>query len=882
MTTYTQARRGLAVLSPLGLDALLLEKFSGREALSELFCFHLELLAPQPIPFEKVLGQLLTVELAPPGQPKRVLSGIVSRLRQGEEVSAASGLSSFVRYHAELVPEFWRLTRRVRSRVFQRKTVLEMLNTVLKDEGKLRVVFELASTSAYLPHHYCVQYQESDFAFASRLMEEEGLYYFFRHTDEGEHQLVIRDDSPQSMALPGVEMVPYRRRTEPYPGLRVWSWHKEQEVCAGLFALEDFNHAVPGQRLRAEKALADTVPAGQVKHALNAGSLGLEVHEYPAGYAHRFDSLNPSGTQEADDFEQLFQVPAPIAQLRMEEAASHALSIEGAGDAAGFAPGFQFTLAGHFDGDGSYVLTEVEHSASLKGVYTKSEEEAFAYENRFRCVPVELRYRPARRTPRPRIDGIQTAEVVGLSQQPEEIYCDKFGRIKVQFHWDRSRAKNADSSCWVRVAQPWAGKRWGTLHIPRVGQEVVVAFRNGDPDEPVILGGLHNAENPPPFDLPRHSTLTGYRTHTPQKDAPEFNGLLFDDAAGQEETMLRAQRDLLLHAGNDAIISARGDLDYFVAGQYAEHLGLFPGTAAPGNSSSSGNSSKPATSATSEQKPAEQQSSIKTAEAPKATKAEEPPAGPWADFSNADKSLSFSIAKPNLKMSMGLNAKADFGLNFAVGVGGGVKVDVNPFALAGRLPAGGGQLLGKLFPTWAKPLELLGTGGAGSLSALLGANLGISLGGGGSKFEIGPSIKYSRGDEYTLKGAFATESKWGNILANRGRDLAAHILANAITASLVATQACIGKRDQPTNIALISVNSVVGAATLVYLLTELSFALFAPKAILKDNKDASTVTDIFLETVAAYKAVRAKVSTDKLEVKKDGEEIGESVPLKSE
>jgi type VI secretion system secreted protein VgrG len=552
MIHYLQANRPMRVTTPLGPDVLLLVGLKGVEGLSELFSFQLDLLAPlvDAVDFHKLLGQPIGMQIEPASLAPRNFHGIarsVTQSRQDEQ---------FVHFEMEVVPKFWLWTQRTTSRIFQQKSVPDILNEVL--DG---LDFEQKLNGEYLPRNYCVQYRESNFAFASRLMEEEGIFYYFEHSAAG-HKLILAD-GPAALpdyATPG--LVTY---DELKGGLRsderISSWRKTQQVRPTNFTLWDHCFQLPGQNLAAEANLPETAEAGTVKHTLAPQDVELEAYDYPGQYAKRFDGVAPGGGESADGPTKIFEDNQRTVRLRSEEQAAQTLAVAGEGNCAGFSPGYKFTLAGHFNGDGSYVLKRVEHAARLNVGYRSSDEgEVLLYENKFRCAPLDLPLRPPRVTPRATIAGVQTATVVG--PQGSEIFIDKYGRVKVQFHWDRLGKNNADSSCWLRVGQVWAGNRWGGFFWPRVGHEVVVVFVEGDPDRPLIVGSVYNAANMPPTDLPDEAKVGGIKSCIfGGNPLINFNALYFHDTPGTEYVQLHSETDEVVHA-------EKNKLHYVPAGEF--------------------------------------------------------------------------------------------------------------------------------------------------------------------------------------------------------------------------------------------------------------------------------------------------------------------------
>jgi type VI secretion system secreted protein VgrG len=541
MAKYTQVNRWLRVYTPLGADKLLLTRFEGTERLSEAFCFRLEMVAElaTAVEFDKLLGQQICVEIAPPKRPARYVSGLVVSFTQGRRDD------TFQYFSAELRPKFWRLSKRRQSRIFQQQSAAKVLTTVL--DG---VEQQPQLTAQYLPHNFCVQYRESDFAFANRLMEEEGIYYFQEHTRDS-HKLLLADASTQAKKLAEGATL----RFDPSRGgrrddVRIGAWTKTQRIVATNYQLWDHQFQLPGQTLEASQTLTTTVQAGSVAHTLAAkGTEKLGDFDYPGDYAHRFDGIDADGAEQADDVQHVFTANTRAARVRMQREACRALTIAGESNAPHLAPGYQFTLAGHYDGDGDYFLVGVTHLATQSFSRPGQDEEPPTYENSFECVPASLAWRPAAQTRAPRIRGTQNAVVVGPSG--EQIFTDKYGRIKVQFLWDREGKHDVHSSCWLRVQQYAAGNSWGQVHVPRVGQEVLVAFHEGDPDQPHVVGVNYNPQQMPPFDLPSERTITGFKSHSKNGNANNFSGLLYNDADGQEYVQLHSERTMTHSAEHD-------------------------------------------------------------------------------------------------------------------------------------------------------------------------------------------------------------------------------------------------------------------------------------------------------------------------------------------
>lgn len=522
MPSYNSSNRPLTIRTPPKTEGLLLVGINGHEAISQLFHFRLELIVANdtPVSFERLLGQEATVTLRQEDDTLRRISGIMSRLTQ------AGRDAQFTSFQADLVPRLWLRTKRVQTRVFQQMSVPNILKQVLAD---LDVIYQFVS--AYEPRDYCTQYQESDFAFVSRLMEEEGIYYYFRHGEES-HQLVI-SDSATYPKLPVGDKVTFDPAQGVKQSVRIREWSKTQEVCAGAYTLWDHHFELPNTHLEKRANVVERVMVGKVEHRLHGlANRDLEMFEFPGGYAQRFDGVGPGGADQAKHLQKVYPEGERVAGLRVEEEAVRSLTIQGASNCGQLLPGHAFVLQRHFDADDNYLVTRVEHRASMNG-YRSGQELTWEYANRFECLPAAMPYRPRRLTPRPMIAGAQTATVTGVADQP--LFLDKYGRVKVQFHWDRLGKKDVSSSCWVRVAQVWAGKSWGAFFWPRVGHEVVVIFENGDLDCPLIVGSVYNAMNVPPVDLPADSAIAGIKSCILGGDpATRFNSLIFYDAPGAE------------------------------------------------------------------------------------------------------------------------------------------------------------------------------------------------------------------------------------------------------------------------------------------------------------------------------------------------------------
>ena len=502
----------MTVSTPLGEDKLLLVGFEGTEQISGLFSFRLDLVATnanaKDVKFEDVLGKEMTVTMLMDGGKPRYFSGICRRFEQGNRDS------DFTTYRAEIVPQFWLTTRTARSRIFQQISVHDILKKVLTG---LPLEDKLGGT--YEKREYCVQYRETDFNFACRLMEEEGIFYFFTHAKNA-HKLVIADAQSAHPDVPGITKIQWDveegNRRELH---HIHEWVKRQEVRSGKFSLWDHSFQRPGDNFESKKNTQPSVAVGKVTHKLEvAGNSSMELYDYPGEFAQRFDGIDKGGGGQGGELGKITQDGTRTVGLRMEAEALAGLLIEGSSNCNQFTSGHKFTLEKHFDAEGKYILTSVHHVADGGNAYRTGDDRDFAYSNSFTCIPDALPFRPQRTTPKPVVMGVQTAVVVGPAGQ--EIFVDKYGRVKVQFPWDREGKHDADSSCWIRVSQSWTGKGWGHIANPHIGTEVIVAFLEGDPDRPIIVGRVYNASHMPPYPLPAAAPILGSKSPTLRATQP--------------------------------------------------------------------------------------------------------------------------------------------------------------------------------------------------------------------------------------------------------------------------------------------------------------------------------------------------------------------------
>ncbi len=449
MGDFTQERRFIAVDTPLGKDELLLTSFEGVESVSSPFDFQLTALSTNlEIKPEDLIGKQITVKIQ--NEQGRVFNGVVRQFSCGEITS-----SGFREYRFIMVPWLWFLSQTENRRIFQNKNTQDIVSQVFSDLGFSDFEFRAEGGE---PREYCVQYGESDLQYISRLLEEEGYAYFFTH-EEKKHTLIIVDKANAYDECPETNLTYSKGST---PDCQILDWKHDYEFRKGAWALNDYNFKETSKNLVAEtKSKSKFANNGKFKH-----------YEYSDLYD--------------------FGSGADLVKVRMDAEEVPMDTIDGASNCSTFYAGGSFTLEKHDtkSEQGSYILLSVRHYATDSSYYTGESGES-NYKNQFNCIPSKVHFRPIQRHRRPVMKGPQSAVVTGPAG--EEIYIDEFGRIKVQFMWDREGKSDENSSCFLRVMQTWAGNGWGTSFIPRIGHEVIVTFIDGDADRPMVTGTVYNA-----------------------------------------------------------------------------------------------------------------------------------------------------------------------------------------------------------------------------------------------------------------------------------------------------------------------------------------------------------------------------------------------------
>ncbi|RWO63256.1 type VI secretion system tip protein TssI/VgrG [Mesorhizobium sp.] len=504
--------RATVVQTPVGADLLTFTHLVGRDEISRCLAYTVGFVSSSPeIDPLKMLGGAVSIEGE--SDPKRWFSGLVSefRLTRIEDRLAY--------YEAVIRPWLWFLGNTTDCRIFQNMSVIEIVEEVFSKYSTAK--FEKRLQGSYPPREYCVQYDESDLDFVQRLLEHEGILYFFEH-DEGKHTLVLADAMNKLKPAPGYEKVPYHfegqgsRRDVEY----ITEWIPGSSVRPGAYVHTDYDFEKPGADLMAKSAQP-------FSHKLAAG----ENYRQPGAHLDvgRGDSL---------------------AAIRREEIQAVHQRIAAVGTVRGLYSGCTFKLDGfpREDQNQEYLVVSAEYRLFDPGYRALADVESENFKVILGVAPTALAYRPPRVTTRPIMRGPQTATVVGPSG--EEIFTDKYARVKVQFHWDRLGKKDQNSSCFVRVSQTWAGSGWGFIQIPRIGQEVIVDFIEGDPDLPIITGRVYNASQMPPYGLPGNATQSGWKSDS-SKGGGGYNELMFEDKAGSELVNFQAQKDHNLLIKND-------------------------------------------------------------------------------------------------------------------------------------------------------------------------------------------------------------------------------------------------------------------------------------------------------------------------------------------
>jgi len=531
----TQDKQRIKLDTPLGKDVFLIQRVSGRETISQPFQFTFQVVTESgEIDQTKLIGKNITCSMKCNDGSDRYFSGIVSSLVAGGVVE-----SRFRQYQIVMVPWLTLLSYRSDCRIFQETSAPDIIEEVFKNLGFSDFTWKLQGT--YAPREYCVQYRETDFEFVTRLLEEEGIYYFFKH-ENNKHTLILSD---YAKAYEKVGLEPIDVIDGSHTDHKISQWQHSYNFCSGAVSHTDYDFQMPAASLMSEQQTIVDLP--NIKQ--------FEHYDFPGTYTEKSNG----------DL---------IARNRMESLEAMHSKVSARSDYPSLAPGYSFKVGRHSDdaeASKKYVVSMITHNAN-EGSYRAGDNGSFSYSNDFQCAPEESVLRPIKTRAKPYIAGSQTAVVVGPSA--EEIYTDKFGRIKVQFFWDRLGKKDENSSCWIRVAQVWSGKKWGAQFLPRVGQEVLISFMEGDPDRPIVVGSVYNADQMPTYDLPANKAISGIKSRSTKGAGTEnYNELRFEDEKGKELFYLHAEKDEQEVIENDQDVSVGHDQKIEVGNDTVENVG---------------------------------------------------------------------------------------------------------------------------------------------------------------------------------------------------------------------------------------------------------------------------------------------------------------------
>jgi len=531
----TQDKQRIKLDTPLGKDTFLVQRMSGQETISKPFQFSFQVITESDdIDQTKLIGKRISCSVKCNDGAERYFSGIVSSLVAGSVVE-----TRFRQYQIVMVPWLSLLSYRSDCRIFQEKSAPDIVEEVFKNLGFNDFSWKLQGS--YSAREYCVQYRETDFEFVTRLLEEEGIYYFFKH-ESNKHTLMLSDYAKayEKVALEPIDVIDGTHTDH-----KISRWQHSYNFCSGAVSHTDYDFQVPATSLMSEQQTIVDLP--NIKQ--------FEHYDFPGTYSEK-----TSGDTSARN--------------RMEALEVAHSNVSARSDYPIFAPGYSFKVGRHSDDSEAkkkYVISTITHTAN-EGSYRAGDDGTFNYSNEFQCIPEETVLRPIKTRSKPYIAGSQTAVVVGPSS--EEIYTDKFGRIKVHFFWDRLGKKDENSSCWIRVAQSWSGKKWGAQFLPRVGHEVLISFMEGDPDRPIVVGSVYNAEQMPAYDLPANKATSGIKTRSTKGAGTEnYNELRFQDEKGKELFYLHAEKDQQEVIENNQTASVGNDQKVEIGNDAVEDIG---------------------------------------------------------------------------------------------------------------------------------------------------------------------------------------------------------------------------------------------------------------------------------------------------------------------
>lgn len=537
MITFTQNGSPLLVSTTLEPDLLLATGIVGREELSRGFEFTVTLVAKKgsTIPFDKILGQPMGVRFQRPCKddsfPERLFHGVVFEFRKHSQDRL------FDHYTAIIRPRLHLLGLTKRSRVFQEMGAREILAQLLATVGGCEFkVFE------DLRHRkYCVQYQETDLEFFQRICSEEGLSFFWIH-EKRDHRLVITNRTSMAQSLGKVEFNPSLGGPPVTPVLTGWSL--SQRLTASGVGVNDTHFQLFGSPLESASRIPQKINVGRVSHDLDLS--GRFTREDTQSNIRDRDGVTSSGGSDPQAFSTVYDQLEHGARLSARALVSNAIRAIGEGLCPHLVPGHAFELADQGDQDGDWLVVSMEHQVRMEGAYWAGEELRLEARHQIEAAPIALEQAPWPPAPKPKVGGVLTATVTG--PEGRETFVDEYGRVQLRFHWEEDDSTQSATSCWVRVAQSWAGKGYGTFFWPRIGNEVVVAFENGDPDRPIVVGSLYNSQTGTPLELPALALVQGLRTRlkgsAPGKMA---HSLVFSDDPSEPIVHLKSNTMFLVH-----------------------------------------------------------------------------------------------------------------------------------------------------------------------------------------------------------------------------------------------------------------------------------------------------------------------------------------------
>lgn len=524
-----QENRLLNVETPFGKDVLQLVEFRGKETLGQPFKYQLTMLSEDVnLDPNKIVGKNITFLFELQGKGEwRPFNGYVSRFWASSPQKIGTEKGEIREYKATVVPWLWFLGKTTDCRIFQNKTIPEIIDKIFNEYGVSKFTKDKLSGN-YPKHEYCVQYRESDLNFITRLMQEAGISYYTEHKS-GEHTIHLSDDKSdfQPCAESTIEFHSGSRAND-----HIYTWEKSTRFPSGKYTQKAFNFTKPSSDL--------TTKANGLSKISETSN--YEIYDYPGEYYESGDGKSET-------------------KVRMEEMEVDENTFIGSSHCRSFYAGGTFKLDKYIvkaEAKKEFLITGIEIYAEDRS-QTNAEFAVQDFSNTFTCIPKSVPFRSKRAANKPQMSGVQTAIVSGPSA--DEIYVDEYGRVKVQFHWDREGNSDENSSCWIRVSQSWAGKNWGAIFHPRVGQEVIVDFIEGDPDRPIITGRVYNGEQGLPYDCPANKNQSGIKSRsTKGGGTANFNELRFDDSIGSEQVYFHAEKDYQQHVENDSDVTIEHDL----------------------------------------------------------------------------------------------------------------------------------------------------------------------------------------------------------------------------------------------------------------------------------------------------------------------------------